>query len=256
MALRGLIFDVDGTMAETEEMHRGAFNDAFAAQGLDWLWDKAMYSSLINSGSGPERMRAFVSRYRPNDLQRLEEEGTFDTLYRLKSDLLGQAIERGGAPFRPGVARLISEARMYGVRLAICSSSTRLSFELLMLTRFGFESIDWFHSVVSYENGLPPKPQSAVYDAALADLRLNPDEVMAIEDSQAGVQAATSAGVMTVATPSLYHMDEDFSAAQIVLADLGEPHSPCDVIRGDAMGEDCVSLSTLSHWLDPAAAAA
>ena len=49
MKLRALIFDVDGTLADTEEAHRGAFNEAFSAHGLDWNWSKPGYAQLLLS---------------------------------------------------------------------------------------------------------------------------------------------------------------------------------------------------------------
>ncbi len=72
MSLRALIFDVDGTLAETEEAHRAAFNATFRAWGLGWHWSQADYRELLKTTGGKERVRACQAGL-PHDARRLSD---------------------------------------------------------------------------------------------------------------------------------------------------------------------------------------
>ena len=66
-ALKALIFDVDGTLADTErDGHRVAFNQAFAEAGLDWDWTVSLYGDLLEVTGGRERILFYLDRYRPD----------------------------------------------------------------------------------------------------------------------------------------------------------------------------------------------
>ena len=151
MTLKAVIFDVDGTLAETEELHRAAFNAAFAEAGLDWSWDRDRYFELLAVEGGLARMRHYAETHRPRDLTTMEHAGDFERLHERKQALFVSMIEEGAA-LRPGVARLIEDLRSSGIKLAACTTSTRETFEALILNAFGIDALDWFAAVVTRED--------------------------------------------------------------------------------------------------------
>jgi beta-phosphoglucomutase-like phosphatase (HAD superfamily) len=105
---RALIFDVDGTLAETEEVHRQAFNAAFVKAKLDWCWGPAAYKDLLRVAGGKERIRAF-DRLRGGSSGLSEAE--IVELHRIKTTIYAELIASGGCPLRPGVEDFSAETR-------------------------------------------------------------------------------------------------------------------------------------------------
>jgi HAD superfamily hydrolase (TIGR01509 family) len=247
MTLKAVIFDVDGTLAETEELHRAAFNAAFRAAGLDWEWDRDRYRELLAVEGGLPRLRHYVERHHPRDLARMELEGRLESLHAAKASLFVSMLEEGTG-LRPGVARLIEDARSSGLKLAACTTAARDTFEGLILGGLGFEALEWFVAVVTREDLDAVKPDPAPYRLTLERLGLRPDEAIVIEDSARGIAAARGAGLEAVAAPSLYSRGEDFSDALLTVSDLGEPQAPFETLSGDPGRFDCVTADALRVW--------
>ncbi len=219
-ALRALIFDVDGTLADTEEAHRDAFNRAFAAFGLPWAWDRALYRGLLRVAGGRERIRAFIADHDPD---RLAEDG-LDTLvgalHRYKTALYTQAVGGGAVPYRPGVLALIAEARAAGVTLAIATTTSRANVEALLAGAPGGLRRADFAVILCAEDAPRKKPDPQVYRAALTALGLPPDAALAIEDLRNGLRAARACGLATLVTENADTAGDGFPGALAVLADL------------------------------------
>ncbi|MEM1314167.1 MAG: HAD-IA family hydrolase [Pseudomonadota bacterium] len=247
MGLQAVIFDVDGTLAETEELHRAAFNQAFAEAGEDWVWERGPYADLLAVEGGGARLRAYVEQARPRELARLENDGAFDAIHARKGAIFMSLIEEG-ARLRPGVARLLSDVRSSGLKLAVCTTSGRETFEGLILNAFGFEALDWFDAVVTREDVAAFKPDPAPYRTTLEQLGVPAEAAIVIEDSGRGVASARAAGIETVAAPGLYTSGDDFSGALLTLSDLGEPAAPFEVLSGDPGPFSHVSADALRLW--------
>lgn len=215
MPLKAIIFDVDGTMAETEEAHRAAFNQAFAEAGRDWHWNTDLYRSLLSVTGGQRRIRHFLNMIGENAAP-----AAIAALHARKNELYGERVASGEVALRPGVARLVEEARGAGIKLAIATTTSRSNLEALLAHLFASGATSWFAAIVAGEDVTMKKPHPEVYTRALAMLDLPPHEVVAIEDSRNGLLAATACGIPTVVTPSLYSAGEDFSAAAMVCHDL------------------------------------
>lgn len=242
MTLKAIIFDVDGTLAETEEIHRPAFNLAFQDAGLDWLWDEALYGRLLQVAGGKERIRHFIDsgkrlRTAPEDIDRL-----IAALHRRKTSLYTEMLASGGVALRPGVPELIEGARCDGVRLAIATTASRANVDALLRATLGENGLAVFEVIAAGECAPHKKPAPDIYLHALARLDLSPRQCLAIEDSENGLRAASRAGLPTLVTPSFYSRGEDFSGAARVISTLallawqarkdgsaGEP-SPSDLI--------------------------
>nr|AWM04885.1 phosphatase [Bradyrhizobium amphicarpaeae] len=214
-----LIFDVDGTLAETEELHRQAFNHAFARRGLDWQWDRAVYTDLLRVTGGKERMRAYQARL--GGAAPLSDVDIAE-LHRIKTAHYAGLIETGCCPLRPGVTELLDAATARGQRLAIATTTSHGNIDALLSQALGPGWAAGFDAIVAGDDVRHKKPAPDVYLEALARLKLGAADCVAIEDSANGLIAASRAGIPVLITRSMFFADDDFSAAQCVLDDLSE----------------------------------
>jgi HAD superfamily hydrolase (TIGR01509 family) len=218
--LQALIFDVDGTLAETEEAHRLAFNAAFRAADLDWTWDVDLYRDLLAVTGGKERIRWHVERSDPPNGERALAD--VDLLHAAKTEFYRRAVERGEVMLRPGVRRLIAEAQAAGVRLAVATTTTAANVEALVAATFGRPAASLFEVIVAGEDVTRKKPDPEVYLIASQRLGLPAAACIAFEDSAPGLAAARAAGLRTVVSPSLYCNGFDMADATWAVGSLDE----------------------------------
>ena len=214
-----LIFDVDGTLAETEELHRQAFNHAFARHGLDWQWDRAVYKDLLRVTGGKERMRAYHDRL---GIVPSLSDADIAELHRIKTAHYAKLVETGRCPLRPGVAELLTAAKARGQRLAIATTTSHGNIDALLSQALGLGWAGDFDAIVAGDDVRHKKPAPDVYLETLARLKLDAADCVAIEDSANGLIAASRAGIPVLITRSMFFADDDFSKAQAVLDDLSE----------------------------------
>ncbi|GAB4436083.1 MAG: HAD family hydrolase [Rhodocyclaceae bacterium] len=217
-----LVFDVDGTLADTEaDGHRVAFNAAFREAGLDWEWDEALYGELLAVTGGKERIRLYVERMQPQFARLPDYDERIALLHRAKTRHYTAAAHGGAIPLRPGVARLLREARDAGRRMAIATTTTPENIAALLVPSLGAEAMSWFEVVGAGDVVPRKKPAPDIYLWVLERLRLAPADCLAFEDSENGLRAALAAGLPTLVTPSGYTRGQCFDGALAVLPDLG-----------------------------------
>ena len=220
--LKALIFDVDGTLADTEAEHLRAFNQAFEQAGLDWHWTLAHYTDLLAISGGKERLLHHWRQVNP-DLKELDGgalQATVDRLHENKTAFYEDAVSNGAVSFRPGVLALIGEARAAGLQLAIATTTSPANIVALLRGALGADWRSQFAAIGDAGNAPLKKPHPQVYLKVLADMGLPAADCVAFEDSANGLQAAMAAGLPTVITPNTFTADHDFTGALRVVPDL------------------------------------
>lgn len=234
-AIKALIFDVDGTLADTErDGHRVAFNQAFDEYGLDWNWSIETYGKLLAVTGGKERMKFYADDFIENDQIPDNLEQLIPELHQAKTRHYMELLSTGAIPLRPGVERLINEARERNLRIAIATTTTPENVTSLLEHTLGKESIDWFEVIAAGDIVPAKKPAADIYDFALKAMDLPASECMAFEDSRNGILSSLGAELATIITINGYTKDDDFNGASIVLDQMGEPEQPFNVLQGDS----------------------
>ncbi len=210
--MKALIFDVDGTLAETEEAHRAAFNAAFAAHGLNWHWSVETYRILLRTTGGKERIAA----YQAGLPVPLLDAAQIAALHADKTARYTALLVDGGLALRPGVAALIDDARAAGLRLAVATTTSRPNVEALALCCWGRPADEVFEIIAAGDEVVAKKPAPDVFQLALTRLGLPADDCLAFEDSRAGLASARAAGLRVVLTPSTYTTGDDFTGADLL----------------------------------------
>lgn len=233
VSLQALIWDVDGTLAETErDGHRVAFNRAFEDEGLPWHWDAATYGELLKVTGGKERIRHWWMQLDPVAAARADADERIRRLHARKTEHYADLVRSGAVMLRPGVQRLLGEARTEGLRLAIATTTTEANVHELLRATLGEKAPGGFSVIGAGDVVALKKPAPDIYAWVLQRLGLPPDACLAIEDSAPGVAAAQAAGVPVLLVRSLY------SAADAVAAPL----------LADLQGLDGVDLRQLVRW--------
>ena len=220
--IRAIIFDVDGTLAETEEIHRKAFNHAFRTRGLPWHWGRTLYRQLLRVSGGKERIRHFAEQHSQDCPQAEDLDSWIRDIHKTKTEIYTQMIANGGTILRPGIRQLISEANDNGIRLAIATTTSAPNIDALLLSTLGIEGPALFEVICAGDSVPNKKPAPDIYLLTLEMLDLPAEDCVAIEDSRNGLLSSSAAGIPTVVTPGIYTNDQNFAEAYLVADNLSE----------------------------------
>lgn len=252
---RAIVWDVDGTLAETErDGHRVAFNEAFARHGLPWRWDEAHYGRLLRIAGGRERLVQDLEERPEGPTEPAARQALARALHQTKNAAYADIVRTGRIPLRPGVRTLLQECRARGVVMAIATTSSRANVDALLSAQLGAGWSDWFAARACGEDVARKKPDPQVYALALAALGTPPAFTLAIEDSPDGVAAARAAGLPVIVTRSHYFGTATLEGAIAAGPGLGEREgwSPPPAAGRGANGG--ITLDDLGRWLAGAAA--
>jgi beta-phosphoglucomutase-like phosphatase (HAD superfamily) len=253
-ALRALIWDVDGTLAETEdEGHRPSFNAAFAEAGLPWHWDSGTYARLLETTGGKERILRWWRDVDPASADAPATAERIRALHEAKTRHYVRAVAEGKVGLRPGVKRLLREARERGLRQAIATTTTLANVQALLQATLGDDEAARTFELIGAGDVVPhKKPAPDIYLWVLQRMDLRADECLALEDSAAGVAAAQGAGLACVATRSLYTRDQVIGGWPLAdLSSLGDPPPAGEPAVGSVLAapwQGVVWPADLARW--------
>lgn len=247
--IKALIFDQDGVIIDTErDGHRVAFNQAFREFGYGFQWDVEKYHELLQVAGGKERMRHYLHTEGFGvDVKPEDEDDLIKSMHKRKTAIFIELIEGGKLPLRPGVKRLMQEANETGLTLGICTTSNQraaqaVAYNILKDIQFDF--------VLAGDVVSKKKPDPEIYNLALEQTGLTPEECIVVEDSRNGVTAARAAGMHIVATTNVYTEREDLSAAHLVVTCLGDPEGEKGVLKQGGEGLHYDGVLHLAQLMD------
>ncbi len=248
MELTALLFDVDGTLAETEDIHLQAFNAAFAEFGVEWRWERDLYKELLAFAGGGTRLHHYVAMNHPAFYARPGGKDLVHQIHKRKVQIFVHHITNREIALRPGIKRILEEARREGLRLAIVTSSSPENVAPLLRGTLGDQALNWFEVIATGRCVDACKPAPDIYQWTLKKLGLPAEACLAFEDSANGLRACQGAGIPVVITDTHYTRDEDFTGAVAVLSHLGDTNTPFQVRAGDAHGQTHVDMGLLRQW--------
>lgn len=244
--LRAILWDVDGTLAETErDGHRVAFNLSFAALGLSWRWEEGRYGELLAVTGGRERLLADMATQADAPATAAARDALAREIHHRKNQYYAELVRQARLPLRDGVVALFEEAASAGLHQAIVTTTSRSNIDALLRVHLGSSWREHFAAVVCGEDVQRKKPDPEAYLKALAELGLRPRETVALEDSPGGLAAARAAGVPAIVTRSSYFAQDGMDGALAVGPGLHDRERWRPALHG---GSGRVRLDDLVAW--------
>ncbi|MFZ5503649.1 MAG: HAD-IA family hydrolase [Pseudomonadota bacterium] len=221
MTIKAIIFDVDGTLADTEDGHRLSFNKAFADKGLGWNWDVALYDKLLKVAGGKERIKYFVNDFSPDFSKPDDFDDFVKDLHATKTRHYTDMLAEGHIPLRPGIKQLIEDAHKHGITLAVSTTTTPANVAALLEVGLGKNWENYFAALGCGDIVPHKKPAPDIYFWVLEKLGLSATDCIALEDSENGLRSSLAAGIKTYVTTTQYTHAQNFNGASGVFSDLG-----------------------------------
>ena len=215
--VKACIFDVDGTLAETETLHLEAFNQVFSEFQLNWIWDQTLYKQLLQIAGSKNRINYFNNLSKPKLSNNLIRE-----ILERKNRLYIEKLQKNSVKVCSGVKELVNLLKNE-MKLAVATSTSKENVDALILKIWGEKTNAIFSAISTPEEYAKNKPAPDLYINALKKLSLKPHQAIAIEDSEIGLKSAKAAKIKTIVVPSIYTQGSDFSNADLVVSDLFDP---------------------------------
>ncbi|WP_298434300.1 HAD-IA family hydrolase [uncultured Jannaschia sp.] len=224
MSVSALLFGAIGTLAETTELQRRAYNRAFADADLDWVWDRDSYRKLLLRPGGRARIETYArDAGDPVDAA---------TLHDAKIRHFEALIASEGLAPRDGVVEMIAHCRSESIAVGLATTTDRRQVDAILRAlapevRAG--DFDWIGDRSMVEH---PKPSPDIYRRALGDLGVDADHALAIEDTPESAEAAIEAGLDIIGFPGAAAAERPFQPSVLIVETL----RPRLLVMGRASG--------------------
>lgn len=205
MSLKVIAFGSIGTLIETSEIQRNSFNKAFKLHGLDWNWEEDEYRQMLNNSGGQQRIADYA--------QKVGMDVDAEAIHKSKTKIFDDYIQVHIPPIREGVKEVIEFAKSNAKQLAFVTSTSEENVDatLAILNKVvDRKDFAFIGNSSMIENS---KPAPDIYVKALKDLNVLPQEIIAIEDSEASLKSALAAGIRCIAFPGENTADQNYEGA-------------------------------------------
>ena len=210
-----LIFGSIGTVMETSDVQRRAYNQALKEAGLNWVWSREIYAELLNQSGGQERLAMLASATDASlSAQQIE------TIHARKTEIACNELTANPTRLRPGVAELMQWAKARGMALAFVTTTYQSNIDAIFRSANGALLAADFDYVGTRASVAQGKPSPEAYLTALKNLGVTADQAVAIEDTAASVMSAKRAGLVVIATPGEISKGQDLWQADVVMDSL------------------------------------
>jgi HAD superfamily hydrolase (TIGR01509 family) len=228
---KSILFGSIGTIVETSDIQRQAYNDAMREAGLGWHWDRTTYAELLLQSGGKDRLAHLAAA-----TSGVLPQATIDQIHTRKTELACARMALEGVAPRPGVADLIALAKARGLKLGFVTTTYQVNIDAVFAAVGAAFGRDDFDFITSRDKVTRGKPFPDAYETTLAALGVTASEAVAIEDTALSAMSAKRAGIDVVVTPGALTAEQDFWQADLVLGGLA-----------NAQGLDARLLQMLGH---------
>ncbi|WP_310487553.1 HAD-IA family hydrolase [Chamaesiphon sp. VAR_69_metabat_338] len=212
--MSAILFGSISTIADTSELQRQAFNQAFKAHGLDWNWSQADYLVMLEKSGGQNRINDYADSILQGSGSANGQTVDTEAIHRSKSEFFQNSLTKSQIEPRFGVVETIQSAKIQGLKIAFVTTTTRENISLLISALHLRIQVSDFDLILNAELVDRPKPDKAAYTFALERLGEKSADCIAIEDNLAGVESAIAAGINCIAFPNQNTAHHDFDRAK------------------------------------------
>jgi HAD superfamily hydrolase (TIGR01509 family) len=206
MTIKGIIFDFDGLICDTETPEVRAWEALFLENGLVFPFD--LYQETIGAVHNDQTPFIFLEEMLHHKIDRAEYLKKFISFRN-------QLIDK--EPLRPGILDYLQQAQYLKLKIGLASSSP-LSWIDYHLKRLSIS--DFFGCIKTFNDVSKRKPDPELFIKSIACMELAPGEIVAMEDSVNGVEAAKKAGIHVVVFPNEVTRIFKFDSADMVIDSL------------------------------------
>ena len=206
-----VIFDMDGTIFDTENLGIECWKQAFQEAGIQ-IPEKVLYEKI---GLNSKDSKALMLKCIGHDFD-------YDTIKKIKRDLVKKYIENNGVPIKKGFFELIEFLKLHNIKIAL-ATSRGLEMTTYYLQHAGKDFEKNFDFIVTGDVIEKGKPNPDIFLYASNSLNISPENSLVIEDSFNGIKAAANGNIKAIMIPDLVEPNQEIRAITFkVLKNLSE----------------------------------
>ena len=208
-----------GTLVETSELQRLAFNSAFKEYGLPWKWDLKEYQEMLLKAGGQDRLKRYAASCNTN----LDEEA-IKAIHGLKTQFFEELLQSKTLFPREGVEELMTTCLKNKIKLCWITSTSQQNINAIRDSLKEKLDFNIFDIITSENDCIKSKPDPEIYLNSMEKTQIPKHLSVAIEDSESGFQSAETAGLKCLVVPGEYKKSQNYTSSACVLPSLKNFH--------------------------------